>query len=111
MKRLFSILLISYLVLTSLLLILRMQSCTYVEASQRPGLTSLNVEQQYQYLKQTLNGRSLTTGEGPVLVQPALEEDAVERSGSNQDPVKPKAKSQGFDATPVCWLLVPGSFQ
>jgi len=111
MKRLLSILLIGYLLLTSILLILRMQSCAHVKADQRQELTDLIVNQQYQFSKQNLNGNFFSTREGPMLVQPASEEDAVVRSNSNQDPVKPKAKGRDFDAILVFWFLVPGSVQ
>lgn len=54
MKRLFNILWVSYLLLTSLIFLLRMQSCTRINADQREKLTNPIKTQQHQILKQNL---------------------------------------------------------
>lgn len=108
MKRLFSILLISYLLLTSLLLILRMQSCAHIKADQRQELTGLMINRYYQFSKLNLSGNFFSYREVAIGAT-ASEEDAVVRSNNNPDPAKPKTKSRDSDAIPVDWFLVPGS--
>jgi hypothetical protein len=89
MKRLFNILLIGYLLLTSLIFLLRMQSCTRIGADQREKLADPIKTQQYQISKRIHQMNSFQQEE-LKMVQPASEEDAVVRSNCNQDPVNQK---------------------
>lgn len=66
MKRLFSILLISFALLVSLIMMLRTQSCAHVKPYQREKLADPIMSPENQFSKQNLDEKFFSTREGSI---------------------------------------------